>query len=659
MKFELYANYEPTGDQPEAIQKLVNGLNKKYKYQTLLGVTGSGKTFTMANVIEKVQRPTLVLSHNKTLAAQLYREFKEYFPNNAVEYFVSYYSYYQPEAYLPVTDTYIEKDSSINEEIDKMRLSATVSLLTRRDVIIVASVSCIYGLGSPENYQKLVLLLKKGEETDRYALTKKLVELQYQRNDLAFERGKFRVRGDVIDIFPANYGDKAIRIEFFGDSIEQISEINVLKGEVLINLDKVAIFPARHYVIPSEKVDDALKEIEKDLELRLDEFKSQNKLLEAQRLEQRVKFDIEMIKETGFCAGIENYSLYFSNRKPGDPPYTLLDYYPEDFLIFIDESHVSNPQIKGMYFGDKSRKNSLIEYGWRLPSAYDNRPLTFEEFDKRINQVIFVSATPNEYELNKSRQIAELIVRPTGLVEPEVIIKPTKGQIDDVVSETKKRIERDERVLITTLTKRMAEELADYIRDQRINARYLHSEIDTIERTELLRGLRLGTKEGGFDALVGINLLREGLDLPEVSLVCILDADKPGYLRSQMALIQTAGRASRNLNGQVIMYADEISTAMEAAINEINRRRQKQIDYNIKNNIQPTTIIKPIKDILYSVPKIDAFQPKEMSKKEIQDSILFLDNDMKYYAGNLEFEKAALIRDKMLQLKNYLKGKKK
>ncbi|MFX1453413.1 MAG: excinuclease ABC subunit UvrB, partial [Promethearchaeota archaeon] len=514
-----------------------------------------------------------------------------------------------------------------------------------------------YGLGSPENYQNLILFLRKEDENDRSSLIRKLVEMQYERNDIAFERGKFRVRGDTVDIFPSYYGNKAIRVEFFGNTIDQISEIDVLKSDTLANLEQVAIYPARHYVIPTENVDEAIQRIEEELKVRLKEFNQQKKLLEAQRLEQRVKFDIEMIKETGYCAGIENYSLYFSNRKEGTPPYTLLDYFPNDYLMFIDESHVSIPQIRGMYFGDKSRKDSLIEYGFRLPSAWDNRPLKFNEFEERVNQVIFVSATPADFELAKSQQIAELIVRPTGLIEPEVIVKPIKGQIDDVIYEIKKRIEKDERVLVTTLTKRMAEELTDYIRELKINARYLHSEIDTIERTEILRGLRLGTKQGGFDALIGINLLREGLDLPEVSLVCILDADKPGYLRSEMALIQTAGRASRNLNGQVIMYADEISNAMEAAIKEINRRRQKQINYNKNYNIEPRTIVKPIQDILYSVPKVDQFKPKKMSPQEILKTLSQLENDMRYYADNLEFEKAAVIRDKIIQLKDHLKRK--
>ncbi|MHA1381450.1 MAG: excinuclease ABC subunit UvrB [Candidatus Helarchaeota archaeon] len=658
MQFKLHANYKPTGDQPEAIKKLVAGLKNNYKYQTLLGVTGSGKTFAMANIIEKVQRPTIVLSHNKTLAAQLFREFKEYFPQNAVEYFVSYYSYYQPEAYIPKSDTYIEKDSSINDEIDKMRLSATASLLTRRDVIIVASVSCIYGLGSPEHYRSLTLSLKTGEERDRSSIIRKLVEMQYDRNDIAFERARFRVRGDVLDIFPSYYGNKAIRVEFFGDQIDQISEIDVLKGNSINKLEEAVIFPARHYVIPNEGMDQAISGIKKELEIRLKELNSQNKLLEAQRLEQKVKFDLEMIKETGYCSGIENYSLYFSNRKPGTPPYTLLDFFPKDYLMFIDESHVSIPQIRGMYFGDKSRKDSLIEYGFRLPSAWDNRPLKFNEFIERINQVIFVSATPAEFELKKSKQIAELIVRPTGLVEPKVIVKPVKGQIDDVISEIKKRLDKNERVLVTTLTKRMSEELTDYIRDLKINARYLHSEIDTIERTEILRGLRLGSKQGGFDVLIGINLLREGLDLPEVSLVCILDADKPGYLRSEMALVQTAGRASRNLNGEVIMYADEISTAMETAIKEINRRRQKQINYNKIHNITPKTIVKPIQDILYSVPKVEQFKPKKMSPNEILNTISSLEEEMRFYAENLEFEKAAVLRDKIIQLKSALKQKK-
>ncbi|MHA1786063.1 MAG: excinuclease ABC subunit UvrB [Candidatus Helarchaeota archaeon] len=658
-KFVLHADYSPTGDQPTAIKTLVGGLKKGNKYQTLLGVTGSGKTFTMATVIQEMQRPTLVLSHNKTLAAQLYREFKEYFPENAVEYFVSYYDYYQPEAYIPHTDTYIEKETDINKEIEKMRLSATVSLLSRRDVIIVASVSCIYGLGSPENYRKMILILNKGEENfDRKTLIKKLIEMQYERNDFDFSRGAFRVRGDIIDIYPGYYSDKAVRIELFGDTIERISEIDTLKGEVLEDVDQSIIYPARHYVIPEGYIENVLKRIKEEMKSQVLHFKKNKKYIEAQRIEEKVKFDIEMIKNLGYCSGIENYSVYFSNRKRGDPPYTLLDYFPEDFLFFIDESHESIPQIRGQYYGDASRKNNLIKYGFRLPSARDNRPLKFEEFIERVNQIIFVSATPGEWELEKSEQIAELIVRPTGLLEPEIQIKPAKGQIDDVVEEVKKQVKKGDRVLITTLTKRMAEELTDYLKDLNINARYLHSEINTIERTQILRELRLGSKNNGFDVLVGINLLREGLDLPEVSLVCILDADKVGFLRSEMALIQTAGRASRNLNGRVIMYADVITAPMQAAIDEIERRRKKQIAYNKKYNITPTTIVKPISESLKMIEK-EFKDISVLSKEDLGNLIFLLESEMREAAENLEFEKAAIIRDRIKAIKSKNSKKKK
>ena len=656
-KFKIHADYSPTGDQPTAIKELVNGLNDSHKYQTLLGVTGSGKTFAMANVIEKIQRPTLILSHNKTLAAQLYREFKEYFPNNAVEYFVSYYDYYQPEAYIPHTDTYIEKETDINKEIEKMRLSATVSLLSRKDTIIVASVSCIYGLGSPENFRGMVLFLEKGDQNfNRRSLIRKLIEMQYERNDFDFARGKFRVRGDIIDIFPGYYTDKAVRIELFGDEIEKISEIDTLKGEILENVKNTVIYPARHYVIPEDYIENVLKKIKEEMLEQVNYFKKNKKYIEAQRVEEKVKFDVEMIRNLGYCSGIENYSVYFSNRNRGDPPYTLLDYFPDDFLLFIDESHESIPQVRGQYFGDRSRKDNLIKYGFRLPSARDNRPLNFDEFVERINQVIFVSATPGEWELEKSKHVAELIVRPTGLLEPSILVKPAKGQVDDTVEEVKKRLEINERVLVTTLTKRMAEELTDYLRDLKINARYLHSEINTLERTQILRELRLGSKNKGFDVLVGINLLREGLDLPEVSLVCILDADKVGFLRSEMALIQTAGRASRNLHGEVIMYADSITAPMQAAIDEIERRRKKQISYNKKYNIIPRTIVKPIQESL-QVMQQKVQDIAILSREDYENIIFLLENEMKEAAENLEFEKAAIIRDRIKLLKSK-KGKK-
>ncbi len=656
-KFKIHANYTPTGDQPTAIEELVTGLKANKKYQTLLGVTGSGKTFVMGNIIEKMQRPTIILSHNKTLAAQLYREFKEYFPDNAVEYFVSYYDYYQPEAYMPHTDTYIEKETDVNKEIEKMRLSATVSLMSRRDVIIIASVSCIYGLGSPENFRDMVLVLKKGDKSfTRRSLIKKLIDMQYERNDLDFARGKFRVRGDIIDIYPGYFSDKAVRVEFFGDEIDRLTEIDTLKGEMIENIDTSFIYPARHYVIPEGYIENVIKKIKAEMIEQVSYFKKKNKLIEAQRIEERVKFDVEMIKNLGYCSGIENYSVYFSNRERGSTPYTLLNYFPEDFLFFFDESHETIPQIHGQYGGDASRKDNLIMYGFRLPSARDNRPLKFEEFIEKINQAIFVSATPGTWELEQSSHVAELIVRPTGLLEPEIDIRPVKGQVDDTVKEVRKRVEMGDRVLITTLTKRMAEELTDYLKDLKINAKYLHSEINTIERTQIIRELRLGTQKGGFDVLVGINLLREGLDLPEVSLVCILDADKVGFLRSEMALIQTAGRASRNLSGQVIMYADNMTKPLTAAIDEINRRRNKQIAYNKKHDITPRTIIKPIQESLKQFE--EEFQEKTILSREDLENLLFLlENEMKEAAENLEFEKAAILRDRIKLLKSR-KGKK-
>jgi len=656
-KFKVHADYAPTGDQPIAIKELVKGLNDKKKYQTLLGVTGSGKTFVMANIIEQMQRPTIILSHNKTLAAQLYREFKEYFPENAVEYFVSYYDYYQPEAYMPHTDTYIEKETDVNKEIEKMRLSATVSLMSRRDVIIIASVSCIYGLGSPENFKNAVLMLKKGDKTfTRSTLIKKLIEMQYERNDIDFARGKFRVRGDILDIYPGYFSEKAVRVEFFGDKIDRLTEIDTLKGEMIENIDISFIYPARHYVIPEKYIENVLKQIKKEMTEQVAYFNKKKKYIESQRIEERVNFDIEMIKNLGYCSGIENYSVFFSNRERGSIPYTLMNYFPEDYLFFFDESHETIPQIHGQYGGDVSRKNNLIKYGFRLPSARDNRPLKFDEFIQKINQAVFVSATPGNWELEQSSHIAELIVRPTGLLEPNIQIRPIKGQIDDTVKEVKKRIKMGDRVLITTLTKRMAEELTDYLKDLKINAKYLHSEINTIERTQIIRELRLGTQNNGFDVLVGINLLREGLDLPEVSLVCILDADKVGFLRSQMALIQTAGRASRNLKGEVIMYADNMTKALTGALKEIDRRRNKQIEYNKKHKINPKTIIKQIQESLKKFQ--EEFQEKSVLSREDLENLLFLlENEMKDAAENLEFEKAAILRDRIKLLKAR-KGKK-
>ncbi len=644
--FELVSDYHPKGDQPKAIKLLSQGIKNNLKHQTLLGVTGSGKTFTMANVIQEVQKPTLVIVHNKTLAAQLYFEYKSLFPNNAVEYFVSYYDYYQPEAYMPRTDTYIAKEVSINEEIEKLRLQATSSLFSREDVIVVASVSCIYGLGSPEDYADLSVTLRKQEIQDREEILRKLVNIQYERNDLDFGRGNFRVRGDTIEIFPV-YGESVIRIELFGDEIESITEIHPLTGAIQGELDKIIIFPARHFVSPKEKIQRAIESIEVELEERLEYLISQNKLLEAQRLEQRTRFDLEMLREVGYCTGIENYSRHFYGRKPGEPPYNLLDYFPKDFLMIIEEGHVTIPQLKGMYAGDKSRKDSLVKHGFRLPSAYDNRPLTFEEFEKHINQVVYVSATPGPYELKNSPQVVEQINRPTGLVDPEVIVKPVDRQIDDLIGEIRKRVEANERVLVTTLTKRMAEDLSVYLAEVGLKVRYLHSEIDTIERTWILRDLRMGE----FDTLVGINLLREGLDLPEVSLVAILDADKEGFLRNETSLIQTIGRVSRNVRGQVIMYADKITDSMCRAIDETNRRRQTQLEFNRIHNITPQTIKKSVQEMLLVSEKPSISNLKdEIPKDEIPLLIVRLEEEMKQAAENLEFERAAELRDKIFEL---------
>ncbi|AOT71735.1 excinuclease ABC subunit UvrB [Geosporobacter ferrireducens] len=652
--FQIVSDYRPTGDQPQAIERLTKGILEGKKAQALLGVTGSGKTFTMANVIEKVQKPTLVIAHNKTLAAQLCSEFKEFFPENSVEYFVSYYDYYQPEAYVAHTDTYIEKDAQINDEIDKLRHSATAALYERRDVIIVASVSCIYGLGDPVDYENLVLSMRTGMTKSREDILRKLVEIQYVRNDINFIRGTFRVRGDVIEIFPAASSENAIRVELFGDEIERITEINVLTGEIIGLRNHVSIFPASHYVTSHDKLDRAILDIEKELEERVLYFKENEKLIEAQRIQQRTMYDIEMLREVGFCQGIENYSRHISQRPPGSKPFTLIDYFPDDFLLIIDESHVTVPQIRGMYAGDRSRKESLVEYGFRLPSAFDNRPLNFDEFERLINQVVYVSATPGPYEKERSENIVEQIIRPTGLLDPEIYVRPVKGQIDDLIGEVNGVIERKERVLITTLTKKMAEDLTGYLKDVGIKVRYLHSDIDTLERMEIIRDLRLGV----FDVLVGINLLREGLDLPEVSLVAILDADKEGFLRSETSLIQTIGRAARHLNGRVIMYADRITDSMGRAIEETNRRRKIQEAYNQQNNIKPQGIIKKVRDVIeatkvaedsvkYGLDKA----AEEMQLKEIQEAISRLEIEMQEAAANLQFERAAELRDKILSLK--------
>ncbi len=645
--FELVSPFEPMGDQPQAIEELTQGLKKGYMEQTLLGATGSGKTFTMAKVIEKVNRPTLVLAHNKTLAAQLCSEFKEFFPKNAVEYFVSYYDYYQPEAYIPTTDTYIEKDSAINDEIDKLRHSATSALSERRDVIIVASVSCIYSLGDPIDYRSMVISLRTGMEKNRDDLIKKLIEIQYERNDISFTRNKFRVKGDVVEIFPVYSNENAFRIEFFGDEIDRISEINALTGQVKNVLSHVAIYPASHYVVSPEKMEKAITQIYSEMEEQVKVFQSEGKLIEAQRVKQRTEYDIEMLRETGFCKGIENYSAIMSGRKPGEPPFTLLDYFPDDFILFVDESHVTLPQVRGMYGGDRSRKDSLINFGFRLPSAYDNRPLTFDEFYNKIGQKIFVSATPGEFERQKSVQIAEQVIRPTGLLDPEISVRPTDGQIDDLISEINMRIENGERVLVTTLTKKMAEDLTDYIENLGIRVRYMHYDVDTIERMKIIRDLRLGE----FDVLVGINLLREGLDIPEVSLVAILDADKEGFLRSETSLIQTIGRAARNANGKVIMYGDVVTNSMERAIKETMRRREKQEKYNKEHGIVPKTIKKDVRDILEISSSKNEKSHKRMSRAEKEQMIKQLTAEMKAAAKILEFEHAAYLRDRINKLR--------
>lgn len=647
-RFKLHAPYKPTGDQPQAIEALSEGVQKGYKEQTLLGVTGSGKTFTMANIIEKVQRPTLVLAHNKTLAAQLCSEFKEFFPENAVEYFVSYYDYYQPEAYIPTADTYIEKDSAINDEIDKLRHSATSALSERRDVIIVASVSCIYTLGDPIDYRNMVISLRQGMQKDRDELLRKLVEIQYERNDINFVRNKFRVRGDVVEIFPVYSNDTAIRVEFFGDEIDRICEINALTGQVKNVVSHVAIYPASHYVVSPDKLEKAIEEILTEMEERVAYFTKEGKLLEAQRIRQRTEYDMEMLRETGFCKGIENYSRVMSGRAPGSAPFTLLDYFPKDFLLFVDESHVTLPQVRGMYGGDRSRKESLVDFGFRLPSAFDNRPLTFDEFYARVGQKIFVSATPGDFEREKSVQIVEQVIRPTGLLDPEIFVRPTEGQIEDLISEIRLRTEKGERVLVTTLTKKMAENLTDFLDSHDVKVRYMHYDIDTIERMEIIRDLRLGE----FDVLVGINLLREGLDIPEVSLVAILDADKEGFLRSETSLVQTIGRAARNAHGEVIMYADSVTPSMERAIEETVRRREKQMRYNEEHGIIPKTIQKDVREILEISSHSDDKKPrKRLSERERQEMIVKLTAEMKAASKLLEFEHAAMLRDRIKELK--------
>jgi excinuclease ABC subunit B len=650
-EFELVSDFQMTGDQPQAVDGLVAGLDKGFKFQTLLGVTGSGKTFTMANVIQKARRPTLVISHNKTLAAQLYQEFKEFFPNNAVEFFVSYYDYYQPEAYVPQIDLYIEKDADINDEIDKLRHAATRALFERRDVVIVASVSCIYGLGQPEEYYSFVCYLTKGKEYNRYSLLRRLVEMQYQRNDMELSRGKFRVRGDTLEIMPA-YEEIALRIEFWGDRVERIVQLDPLTGELLSELDTIAIYPAKHFVTSQDKLLSAIKRIEEELTDRLKELKDQGKLLEASRLEQRTNYDLEMMREAGYCTGIENYSRQLAGRAPGSAPWTLLDYFPDDFLLMLDESHMSVPQLNGMFNGDRSRKQTLVDFGFRLPSALDNRPLSFAEFEKKLKQVVFVSATPGPYEKNHSQQVVEQLVRPTGLLEPTIEIKPTKGQIDDLLEEIRSRVGKGERSLVTTLTKRMAEELSEYLLGLDIKTHYLHSEIDTLQRVEILRDLRMGV----YDVVVGINLLREGLDLPEVSLVAILDADKEGFLRSEGALIQTMGRASRHIDGHVIMYADTITRSMKAAMAEIERRRKIQEDFNAEHGITPQGIRKAIKDITERIkvvaePKTPYRAEGLSSKEDLIRLIKDLEFQMKGAAKNLDFEKAALLRDRIFDLR--------
>ena len=655
-KFELVSSYQPTGDQPQAIETLVEGVQRGDRCQTLLGVTGSGKTFTMANVIARCNRPTLVLAHNKTLAAQLCTEFRSFFPNNAVEYFVSYYDYYQPEAYVPSSDTYIAKDSSVNEEIDKLRLSATAALIERRDVIVIASVSCIYGLGEPENFEQMMVSLRPGMEKDRDEVLRQLIDIQYDRNDMDFKRGTFRVRGDTVEIVPADRGDIAIRVEFFGNEIDRISEIDMLTGEVKNTLNHIAIFPASHYVVPKERMEKAIRNIEIELEEQVKYFKSEGKLLEAQRIAERTNFDIEMMRETGFCSGIENYSRHLAGLAPGQPPNTLMDYFPDDFIITIDESHKTVPQIGGMYHGDQSRKRTLVEYGFRLPSALDNRPLSFDEFESKIDQVMFVSATPGKYEEEHELLRAEQVIRPTGLLDPEVEVRPVEGQIDDLIGEVNKEIANKHKILITTLTKRMAEDLTDYMRELGIRVRYLHSDIDTLERTEIVRDMRLDV----FDVLVGINLLREGLDIPEITLVAILDADKEGFLRSETSLIQTIGRAARNAEGHVIMYADTITDSMRAALDETQRRREVQMAYNEEHGITPKTIQKAVRDLIAVSKKVAASEvqmekdPESMSEKELEKLIKELEKQMKKAAADLNFEAAAELRDKLIELKKTL-----
>ena len=653
-RFEVVSEYTPSGDQPEAIEALASGLEMGLDEQTLLGVTGSGKTFTMAKIIEKVQRPTLVLAHNKTLAAQLCAEFREFFPHNAVEYFVSYYDYYQPEAYIPHTDTFIEKDSSVNEEIDRLRLSATASLLERRDVIVVSSVSCIYGLGEPEDFAKMMVSLRVGSTMERDELLKKLVAIRYERNDIAFERNMFRVRGDTVEVWPAYWKDTAIRVEFFGDEIDRLSEINVVTGTPIRRLNNIPIWPATHYVTPKEKMDAAIQEIYKELEGRVAFFEGEGKLVEAQRLKQRTMYDVEMMQELGYCSGIENYSRVIEGRPVGSPPHTLLDYFPKDFVLFIDESHVTLPQVRAMYNGDRARKTTLVDYGFRLPCAFDNRPLKFEEFEKRLNQVVYVSATPGEYERTRSGQIVEQVIRPTGLLDPRIEVRPVEGQIDDLIGEINQRTQRSERVLVTTLTKRMAEDLTAYLQNAGIKVRYMHHDIDTIERMEIIRDLRLGT----FDVLVGINLLREGLDLPEVSLVAILDADKEGFLRSETSLIQTIGRAARNADGMVVMYADTITPSMRRAIDETERRREKQDAFNKAHGIVPRTVIKSVRELLeISATSEDVAsnqrqgRVKAMTRQEKAAEIARLEKAMKEAAKMLEFELAATLRDQIIELR--------
>ena len=655
--FKIHSKFQPTGDQPQAIEKIADGFQNGLKFQTLVGVTGSGKTFTMANVIEKIQKPTLVIAHNKTLAAQLYNELKEFFPENAVEYFVSYYDYYQPEAYVPSTDTYIEKDSAVNEEIDKLRHSATAALVERQDVIVVASVSCIYGLGDPEEYYGMMLSLRPGMEKDRDEVLHSLIEMQYDRNDMNFERGTFRVRGDVVEIFPVASSKYAVRVEFFGDEIDRITEIDVVTGEIIGTRNHISIYPASHYVTSPEKMQMAIARIEVELEERLAELKREDKLLEAQRLAQRTNYDIEMLKEMGFCTGIENYSRHLSLREAGSTPFTLIDFFPDDFLIIADESHVSIPQIRAMYEGDRSRKTTLVDFGFRLPSALDNRPLKFAEFESKINQLLFVSATPSVYEKEHSQQTVEQIIRPTGLLDPEISVRPIAGQIDDLLSEVQKTTEKGQKVLVTTLTKKMAERLTDYLREARVRVRYLHSDIDTLERLEIIRDLRMDV----FDVLVGINLLREGLDIPEVSLVAILDADKEGFLRSETSLIQTIGRAARNAEGRVIMYADVMTESMQKAIDETNRRRGIQQAYNEAHGITPQTIVKKVHDVIQITKAATEKQkfglekdPESMSEKELKKLIQTLDKEMKHAAMELQFERAAELRDKILELKKLM-----